>query len=161
MNYNEMKKALFLDRDGVINIDKNHVYKIKDFEFLDGIFELCRYFQDLGFIILVITNQAGIAKGYYSESDFNKLTNWMIGEFKKRNIVISKVYHCPHHPDFSTCDCRKPKPGMIFEAFKEFNLDLENSFLFGDKESDLEAGKRAGINNLYLIKNNKIDFEKK
>jgi D-glycero-D-manno-heptose 1,7-bisphosphate phosphatase len=149
-----MNKALFIDRDGVINIDKVHVFLRKDFEFTPLIFDLCRSYQDKGYLIIVITNQAGIAKGIYSEDDFLKLTDWMIGEFKNIGITISKVYHCPHHPDFTgQCECRKPKPGMILKAEKEFDLDLSASVLIGDKESDLQAGRSAGIPeaNLHLV----------
>ena len=147
-----MKKALFLDRDGVINIDKNYVHKISDFEFVDGIFDLCKYYQDRGYLIFVITNQAGIARGYYDHNDFALLTSWMTGQFKQNDILISKVYYCPHHPGFDKeCDCRKPNPGMIFQAQKEFDVDLANSVLIGDKESDLQAGKNAGIQNLILV----------
>jgi len=147
-----MKKALFLDRDGVINKEKNYLYKIEDFEFIDGVFETCKYFQDKEYIIIIITNQAGIARGKYSENDFNILTDWMIREFEKKDIYISKVYHCPHHPDFSgECECRKPKPGMIIEAKREFDIDLKNSILVGDKNSDIEAGINAGIENLFLV----------
>lgn len=146
-----MKKALFLDRDGVINVDKHHVYKISDFDFIQGIFELCHKYQEECYLIIVVTNQAGIAKGYYKEDDFQILTSWMVNEFKKRGIHISKVYHCPHHPDFTgECDCRKPNPGMVLEAKDEFDLDLKECVLIGDKDSDLEAGRRAGI--LKLIK---------
>jgi len=147
-----MNKALFLDRDGVINIDKHHVYKISDFDFVEGIFDLCQKYQHLGYLIIVITNQAGIAKGYYTESDFAILTDWMINEFKLRGIKISKVYYCPHHPDFTTpCDCRKPNPGMILAAQKEFDINLAESVLIGDKDSDIEAGRRAGIAKLIKV----------
>lgn len=145
-------KALFLDRDGVINLDKGHVYKIEDFEFINNIFKVCLYFQQQGYLIIIITNQAGIAKGYYNHHDFNKLNRWMLNEFLKQKINITKVYYCPHHPMFSNCECRKPKPGMIINAKNEFNLDLENSYLIGDKESDIQAGKKAGIKNLKIIK---------
>jgi len=149
-----MNKALFLDRDGVINIDKVHLSRIEDFEFSPGIFDLCRKYSDNGFKIFVITNQAGIAKGLYSTEDFLRLTEWMTGEFKKNGITISKVYFCPHHPDITgSCDCRKPKPGMILKAKEEFDLDLSESVLIGDMESDLQAGRNAGIpeNNLRLL----------
>ena len=147
-----MNKALFLDRDGVVNKEKNYLYKIEDFEFIDGVFETCAYFQDRGYLIIIITNQAGIARGKYTEEDFETLTKWMIKEFEKENIKISKVYHCPHHPDFSgECECRKPKPKMILDAQKEFDIDLENSILVGDKNSDIEAGINAGIPQNYLI----------
>jgi len=141
-----MNRALFIDRDGVINTDKVHVAEIERFDFTAGIFDLCRKYADAGYRIIVITNQAGIAKGYYTEHDFLELTSWMIAEFKQHNIEIARVYHCPHHPDFTgKCNCRKPEPGMILTAAEELNFDISNSVLIGDKESDLEAGRRAGI----------------
>jgi len=147
-----MKKALFLDRDGVINIEKNYLYKIDDFEFIDGIFELCKHFQELGYLIFVVTNQSGIARKYYSEDDFLKLTEWMLTAFKENGIDITKVYFCPHHPEISgECHCRKPNPGMILDAAKEFDIDLSQSLLVGDKERDIEAGLNAGIKLNYLF----------
>jgi D-glycero-D-manno-heptose 1,7-bisphosphate phosphatase len=147
-----MNKALFLDRDGVINKEKNYLYKIEDFEFLDGVFDTCRYFQEKGYIIIIITNQAGIARKKYTEKDYQLLTTWMINEFQKENIKISKIYHCPHHPDFTgECECRKPKPKMILDAMMDFNIDLYQSILVGDKNSDIEAGIKAGICKNYLV----------
>jgi len=147
-----MNKALFLDRDGVINIEKNYLYKIDDFEFIDGIFELCKHFQELGYLIFVVTNQSGIARKYYSEDDFLKLTKWMLTAFKEHGIDIMKVYFCPHHPEISgECHCRKPNPGMILDAAKEFDVDLSQSLLVGDKERDIEAGLNAGIKFSYLF----------
>ena len=147
-----MKKALFLDRDGVINVELHYLYKIEDFRFIDGIFELCKYYQNIGYLIIVVTNQSGIARSYYSESDFEKLTTWMVKEFVKNGITITKVYHCPHHPEISgECSCRKPEPGMFLQAQKEFDIDLENSILVGDKERDIEAAISAGIKESYLF----------
>jgi len=146
-----MKRALFLDRDGVINVEKEYLYKIEDFEFIDGIIDLCKYYQDLGYLIIVVTNQSGISRAYYSEEDFNNLTNWMIREFSKNSITISKVYHCPHHPNISgECSCRKPEPGMLLNARDEFNIDMYNSVMVGDKERDIEAGLNAGLIETYL-----------
>ena len=146
-----MRKALFLDRDGVINVEKDYLYKIEDFEFIDGIFELCRHYKELEYLIFVVTNQSGIARGFYTEQDFDKLSNWMCKEFLKHNIKIEKVYHCPHHPDFSTqCSCRKPKPGMLLNAKDEFGIDMSNSIIVGDKERDIEAGLNAGLSETYL-----------
>ena len=148
----ERKSALFLDRDGVINVEKEYLYKIEEFEFMDGIFELCRYYTNLGYLIFIVTNQSGIARGYYSEEDFTNLTNWMQERFKKEGINISKVYHCPHHPEISGgCSCRKPEPGMLLEAAKEFDIDLVHSIIVGDKERDIESGLRAGITESYLF----------
>jgi len=161
-----MKKVLFLDRDGVINKEKNYLYKIEDFEFIDGVFETCRYFQKLGYLIVVITNQAGIARGKYTEQDFHILTDWMIAEFKKEKISISQVYYCPHHPDFTgECGCRKPKPGMLLRAKDELDVDLNLSILVGDKNSDVEAGINAGVGEMFLIttghkiRNNKFNVK--
>lgn len=147
-----MNKALFLDRDGVINIEKDYLYKIEDFEFIDGIIELCLHYQKLDYLIIVVTNQSGISRGYYSESDFEVLTTWMIKEFAKNNIKISKVYHCPHHPSISgECKCRKPNPGMFLDAQKEFNIYMVDSIIVGDKERDIEAGLNAGLIKTYLL----------
>lgn len=147
-----MNKALFLDRDGVINIDRGHVYLREQFEFVPGIFDLCRRFLQDGYLILVVTNQAGIAKGIYSEEDFQKLTSWMVQQFNHEGITITKVYYCPHHPEIDgNCECRKPEPGMLLQAIKEFDLDIKTCILIGDKESDIEAGRRAGIPDLNLI----------
>ena len=147
-----MKRALFLDRDGVINKEINYLYRKEDFIFIDGIFKICKFYQKLGFVLIVVTNQAGIAKGYYSENDYNKLTEWMIAEFSKKGVAIGKVYHCPHFPEITgECMCRKPNPGMLLQAKVEFNIDLPNSILIGDKQSDFDAASNAGINNYYHI----------
>lgn len=153
-----MNKALFLDRDGVINIEKNYVHKIEDFEFVDGIFELTKYYQDKGFLIIVITNQAGIGRGYYTEEDFHILNNWMIEQFKKNGVTITEVYYCPYHPVHGMGEYkkdsydRKPNPGMILKAREKYNIDLGESLLIGDKESDIQAGKNAGIVKNFLIR---------
>ncbi len=147
-----MQKALFLDRDGVINVEKNYLYKIEDFEFIEGIFELCRYFSDKEYKIIIVTNQSGIARGYYSEEDFKLLSEWIVAEFKKRDIPIAHIYHCPHHPDISgKCRCRKPEAGMLLDAKKDFSIDLKNSIIIGDKERDIEAGINAGLQESYLF----------
>lgn len=148
-----MTPALFLDRDGVINIEKNYLYRIEDFEFIDGVFESCKYFQNLGYKIIVVTNQAGIARGYYSVDDFEKLTEWMLGKFLEQGISITEVYYCPHHPNFSVeCACRKPKAGMLLEAAKNHDINLTSSIMVGDKKSDMMAAKSAGISNRILVR---------
>lgn len=155
MEVNLNKKALFLDRDGVINHDFGHVHEIEKFNFIDGIFELCRLFQKKGFLLIVITNQAGIAKSYYGHEEFSRLTQYMLDEFKKEDVMISKVYYCPHHQDFTgPCECRKPEPGMILEAAKEFKIDLSKSILIGDRISDIGAAKNAGIGTSILFNSN-------
>jgi len=152
-----MNKALFLDRDGIINVDHGYVHKIADFEFVDGIFELCRLALAKGYQIFVITNQAGIARGYYEQATFQALSKWMVNAFAEQGVTITKVYHCPHHPSKGVnefvmpCHCRKPEPGMIFQAEKEFSLDLANSIFIGDKISDMQAASNAGIESRILV----------
>jgi D-glycero-D-manno-heptose 1,7-bisphosphate phosphatase len=153
-------KTIFLDRDGVINKDINYLHKINDFEFIDGIFDSCLYFQSLGYKIIIITNQSGISRGYYSHSDYQKITQWMLDQFKYKNINILDVFHCPHGPD-STCDCRKPKPGMFLKAKAKHNTDMEKSWMIGDKERDIIAANRAGIHNTILLNSSlRIDKSK-
>jgi len=155
-------KAIFLDRDGVINEDFGYVGKIEDFKFRDGIFELLKLLQDLGYAFFIVTNQSGIARGYYSKEDFLKLSKWMIDELKKRKIFIKDIEYCPHHPDITgECECRKPKPGMILNLAKKYNISLKDSILIGDKLSDIEAGKNAGIKKLYLVEYSLFDIIEK
>ena len=153
-------KTIFLDRDGVINKDINYLHKIDDFEFIDGIFDACLYFQSLGYKIIIITNQSGISRGYYSELDYQNLTQWMLAKFKKENINILDIFHCPHGPN-STCDCRKPKPGMFLKAKTKHRIDMEKSWMIGDKEADVIAANAAGIEKTILVRSgHKIDESK-
>lgn len=145
-----MKKAVFLDRDGVINEDKGYVSKIENFVWCDGVFEALLELMELGFSLFIVTNQSGIGRGYYTLSDFERLNSYMLDEFSKRNIEIKKVYFCPHAPE-QNCSCRKPSPQMILRAAGEFDIDLLNSILVGDKNSDIEAGKAAKIGRLFKI----------
>ncbi|CAN7742746.1 HAD family hydrolase [Paenibacillus sp. LjRoot153] len=151
-------KALLLDRDGVINLDKSYVYKVEDFEFSKGIFETLLRFQHAGFVLIIVTNQAGIGRGYYTEDDFWALTAWMTGQFEAHGVRIAKVYFCPYHPVHGIGEykqdafCRKPNPGMILQAMRELQLDLASSVIIGDKESDIEAGLRAGVGTTILIR---------
>lgn len=144
-------KALFLDRDGVINVERGHVHRRESFEFIPGIFELCLAAQEMGYLLVVVTNQAGIARGYYSESDFNDLTNWMLDRFLEKNVRITRLYYCPYHPVFGIGNYRydspdrKPNPGMLLRAQSDLNLDLGASLLIGDKLSDIQAGWAAGV----------------
>jgi len=147
-----MRRGLFLDRDGVINVEKNYLYKQEDFEFIDGVFDLCRYYAQRDYLIFVVTNQSGIARGYYTQEDFEKLSAWMVGEFLSHGIEITKVYFCPHFPQISgECECRKPKPKMLLDARDEFDLDMAHSVLVGDKERDIEAAINAGVLESYLF----------
>lgn len=145
------RAALFLDRDGVINIDHAYVSKKENFEFVEGIFELCRSAKQSGFLICVVTNQAGIGRGYYTEKDFLELTDWMCGAFSEVGAEIDKVYFCPTHPEYGVGEYktdspfRKPGPGMILQAADELGIDLAKSILVGDKETDIQAGIAAGV----------------
>jgi len=150
-----MQKAIFLDRDGVINIEKNYLYKIEDFEFVDGVFDALTYLQDKGYLLFIITNQSGIARGYYSLEDFNTLTKWMNDEFKQRDITISQVELCPHGPN-DNCKCRKPKTLMIENILKNYNIDLEKSWLIGDKLSDIRCAQNANIQNTIQVKSGHV-----
>ena len=144
-------KTIFLDRDGVINKEINYLHKIEDFEFINGVFEACQYLESLNYKIIITTNQSGISRGYYTENDFQKITKWMLSQFNNNNIDILDVIHCPHLPsDF--CDCRKPKPGMLLSAKTKHNIDMENSWIIGDRENDIQAANNAGIINTILVK---------
>lgn len=152
-----MQKAVFLDRDGVINIDKSYVYKIEDFEFCEGVFEALAYFQRLGYLLIIVTNQSGIGRGYYTEENFKTLSRWLKDELLKRGISLSAIYHCPHAPE-QNCHCRKPKSGMFFDAIKEFDIDVANSWMIGDKQTDIEASRGAGIANDILLGKSNVNF---
>jgi D-glycero-D-manno-heptose 1,7-bisphosphate phosphatase len=159
------QKALFLDRDGVINTDHGYVCSREDFHFQQGIFELCRAAQTLGYLLLVVTNQAGIARGYFTESDFERLTKWMVDTFSERQVHIARVYHCAYHPihgigqyKYDSPD-RKPNPGMLLRAREDFRLDLGASILIGDKLSDIEAAKAAGVGTAILLRSNGAGLE--
>ena len=144
-------KTIFLDRDGVINKEINYLNKIDDCEFIDGIFDACLHFQKLGFEIIIISNQSGIARGYYTESDYKKLTQWLLRQFENNNIDILDTFHCPHGPD-SNCDCRKPKPGMFIKAKNKYKIDMKNSWMIGDTETDIQAAISAGVKNTILVR---------
>lgn len=155
-----MRPALFLDRDGVINIDHAYVHKIEDFEFIDGIFDLCRAAVERGYLLLVITNQSGIARGFFTETDFQILTQWMCERFVDHNAPITEVFYCPYHPTGAvgkyrkdTFD-RKPYPGMILKALQKYSVDPSSSLLIGDKQSDIQAGQAAGIRTTVLFDHN-------
>jgi D-glycero-D-manno-heptose 1,7-bisphosphate phosphatase len=160
-------KALFLDRDGVINSDSGYVHTIEDFHFIDGIFELCQKAISSGYLIIIVTNQAGIGRGLYTLEDFNILTQWMCQTFLVNNVIITEVYYSPFHP---TCgigkykkdhETRKPKPGMILNAANKYNLNLKDSVLIGDSLTDIKAGQSAGIEkNIFFNQNNKSSFRK-
>jgi D-glycero-D-manno-heptose 1,7-bisphosphate phosphatase len=145
-------RALFLDRDGIINVDSGYVYKKEDFVFVDGLFDLLKLYQDDGYKLIVVTNQSGIGRGYYSETDYMNLTEYMVNELLKEDIKIQAVYHCPHTPD-DKCSCRKPRSGMFAAAQKDHKLDMKNSIMIGDKVSDMVAAKSAKVATRVLVSN--------
>ena len=146
-----LQRAIFLDRDGVINKEVKYLFKIEDFRFINGVFTTCKYFTNLGYKIIIVSNQSGISRGYYSEDEYQKITQWMIEQFDKNEISILDTFHCPHHSDFN-CECRKPKPGMFIHADIKYGIDFDNSWLIGDKETDIEAANQAGITNTILVR---------
>jgi D-glycero-D-manno-heptose 1,7-bisphosphate phosphatase len=145
-----MLKVAFLDRDGVINNDLGYTYRVDDFTFAEGSIDALKLLQANGFAIIIVTNQSGIGRGYYSERDYQILTEWYIQQLAKQDVVISDVYHCPHTPE-DHCICRKPKPGLFLQALARHSVDLSSSFMVGDKLSDITAANAAGIKQAYLI----------
>jgi len=146
------RPALFLDRDGVINVDHGYVYRSDQFEFIPGIFDLVRFaVNGLHWPVVVVSNQSGIGRGYFDERAYGDLTRWMCDRFDAENAPIARVYHCPYHPVHgigryrADHPWRKPKPGMILQAASDLNLDLARSAIIGDAMSDIEAGAAAGI----------------
>ncbi|MGK7873297.1 MAG: D-glycero-alpha-D-manno-heptose-1,7-bisphosphate 7-phosphatase [Xenococcaceae cyanobacterium] len=147
----EGNRALFIDRDGVINLDYGYVSRPEQIEFVNGIFELCRHAHALGYLIFVVTNQSGIGRGYYTEAAFHRLMDWMGAVFRDQGCPIAQVYFCPYHPTAGVgqyrreSSWRKPKPGMILAAAEDFDLDMSCSVLVGDRPRDIEAGQAAGV----------------
>jgi D-glycero-D-manno-heptose 1,7-bisphosphate phosphatase len=158
-----IKPALFLDRDGVINVDHGYVCKADDFHFVEGIFELVAEANRAGYWVVVVTNQAGIGRGYYSEADFHDLTEWMKMRFVEHGAHIDAVYFCPFHPEHGIgefrkdSNCRKPAPGMLLQAGYDLSIDFEKSILVGDKSSDMAAGQAAGVSTLLHLGGNGKD----
>ncbi len=143
--------AVLLDRDGVLNRDRGYVARAEDFEFLPGAIEALRSMAEAGYRLIVITNQSGIGRGYYCEADFAQLNTWMLDQLRRQGVTLAGVYHCPHAPE-AGCDCRKPQPGMIWQAAGEHQLDLARCWLVGDKPSDIQAGRRAGVGHTVLVR---------
>lgn len=162
-----MDKSLILDRDGVINVDKKYVYKAEDLEFVDGIEELILKAKLKNYLVICLTNQSGIARGFYSETEFHTFMK----ELNKRllnkiGFSLDAYYYCPHHPNAKIlkykkiCDCRKPKIGMFKKALENFNLDLANSVFIGDKLSDIEAAENIAIGEKYFLSTTKNNINK-
>ncbi len=151
------RKALFLDRDGVINHEVGYLHRSEDVRFVEGIFPLCRAAQSLGYALVVVTNQSGIARGLYTPGDFDSLMQWMALRFAEQRIALTGVYHCPYHPTHGIgeykreSEDRKPSPGMILRAARDHNLDLAQSILIGDRCSDVAAANAAGLRQAFLL----------
>jgi len=154
---NNAIRAVFLDRDGVINRDAGYVFRWADFEFLPGVIDALRHLTNAGYLLIVITNQSGVARGYYTEQDVQTLTQQMTDYLASQGVHITATYYCPHHVDGSVtkyrraCDCRKPGPAMLLEAVAAHHLSLDQSIMIGDKSSDIEAARAAGVGIAYLI----------
>jgi len=162
-----MRKVLFLDRDGVINKDVSYLYKIADLQWVDGAKEALKLAHDSGYELIVVTNQSGVARGYYKETDVQILHDYMGNELFKAGAPILHFYYCPHHKDGTVeryavdCNCRKPKPGMILQAIKDFDVDVEHSFLIGDSQRDVDASEAAGVKGYLFTESNLLHFMKK
>lgn len=149
--------AAFLDRDGVINFDAGYVHDWSEFRFLPGVVEALRQLQTLGYRLIIITNQSGIARGMYAESAYQALTARLKETLREQGVTLAQVYHCPHHPDGCVaeyrlaCDCRKPRTGLIEQALHDFDIDMAGSVLVGDKPSDIAAGIAAGVGRCFLV----------
>ena len=157
--------AIFLDRDGVINVDTGYVYQIDDFQFIDGVIDALRELKQKGYLLVVVTNQSGIARGLFTEEQFMSLTEWMDWSLADRGVDLDGIYSCPHHPSEGSdqyrksCTCRKPGPDMILDAVKHLDIDLTRSYMVGDKPSDMKAAINAGVAHKILVETGKAITE--
>ncbi|GLR08782.1 D-glycero-beta-D-manno-heptose-1,7-bisphosphate 7-phosphatase [Mixta theicola] len=153
--------AIFLDRDGTVNVDHGYVHEIDDFQFIDGVIEAMQELKKMGYALVLVTNQSGIARGIFSEDQFMQLTEWMDWSLADREVDLDGIYYCPHHSEASVesyrqqCDCRKPQPGMLLSAMKQLNIDMAASYMVGDKIDDMQAGKAAGVGTNVLVRSGK------
>lgn len=154
---NTKNRAIFLDRDGTINVDYGYVHQIEKFKFIEGAVEGLKLLQEEGYFLIVITNQSGIARGYYSVEEFKNISNYMQQMLKKQGIIIKKTYYCPH---LSDCKCRKPGLKLFYDAIAEFNIDLDHSFAIGDKIRDLSICNETNVRGFLLSENDKEETEK-
>lgn len=148
------RPAVFLDRDGTLNVEKEYLYRIQDWEWIPGATDALRLINQMGYLAVVVTNQAGVARGYYSESDIVILHNYVDRMLAEMGARIDAYYYCPHHPEHGEvrdCPCRKPQPGMLFRAQRELDIDLEKSWLIGDKLSDVDAARQAGVSPVLVL----------
>lgn len=151
------RRAIFLDRDGVINVNHGYVHTIAETEWVPGIFDLCQVATRAGYALVVVTNQAGIARGYYSDAQFRDYMCWVHGQFEEKGAPLLATWYCPHHPEAGVgvlrveCECRKPKPGMIVAACETLGISASESILIGDQQSDLDAARAAGVRESFKI----------
>ncbi len=150
-----LNKAVFLDRDGTLNSDEGHyyIYKPEDVVFNPGVMEGLKRLKEAGYLLFIVTNQGGIAKGIYTHEDVRKVHDYMCSEFARYGISIDKIYYCPHHESIKSCVCRKPSPYMINLAIEEFQVDRKESWLIGDGSRDIKAAEAAGIKSIKIHKN--------
>ena len=157
MTTQPLHRAVFLDRDGVINVDTAYCSRREDFQWIPGVLAAAARYAEDGYLLVIVTNQSGIGRGYYTESDFQKLTDYVKTEFDKAGAPLAGVYFCPHHPEAKldayrcVCDCRKPAPGMILKACEDLRIDPATSVMFGDKRGDMKAALSAGIGTRVLL----------
>lgn len=150
------RPAVFLDRDGTINQERNYLCKIEEFELISGVPQALKVLQDAGFLLVVVSNQSGVARGYFSLQDVQHLNVYMSRQLAQHGVCLDGIYICPHHPTAGIgelrqdCNCRKGKPGMLLQAARDLNIDLPNSYMIGDKGSDVEAGVAAGCVSLLV-----------
>lgn len=155
------KPAVFIDRDGVINVDHGYVHKRDDFEYIDGVFDATKKLKEMGYLLVLVTNQSGIARGMFTEDQFEILTEWMDWNFADNGVDFDGIYYCPHHPEATVekykeaCDCRKPNPGMLVSAQRFLDIDMENSIMIGDKKEDMMAAQAAGVGTRILVRTGK------
>ena len=158
------RPAVFFDRDGVLNVDVNYLYRVEDFAWIPGAQAAIKQYNNKGYFVFVVTNQSGVARGYYGEDDVNTLHNWMQTELAKIGAQIDDFFYCPHHPAGTVepytvaCQCRKPQPGLLQAACDKWPVDKEQSLLIGDKLSDIEAAAAAGIRGCLFPGGNLLDF---
>jgi len=148
-------KVAFLDRDGVINNDTGYTHKVDDFTFTDNCIAALKILQASDYKIIVVTNQSGIGRGYYSETDYQTLTHWYCEQLEQQGVHISDVFHCPHAPE-DNCSCRKPAEGLFLQAARRYAINFSQSLMVGDKLSDLQAAQKAGVSRLILLNQHQI-----
>lgn len=155
------KKAIFLDRDGTINVDHGYVHQIDDFQLIEGVGRALKQLQDKGWLLVLVTNQSGIARGYFSEEQFLQLTEWLDWSLDEDyGVVLDGIYYCPHHPEGQgeyreNCDCRKPNAGMFSQAIRDLGIDPSQSIMVGDKLEDMLAAQNAGVKTKILVRTGK------